>query len=716
MTAQSNSNLVSLLNPTSIALVGASINPEDIGSYVLRNVILSGFKGRVYPVTKEVNELFGFDTYQSIRDIDDPLDLVIIASPADKVIDYVQDCTKAKVRNICIVSRGFAESGTTGRLFQKKIRQLANEAGISVLGPNSLGTIIPSSSLNASFSSDIPSSGKSCFLSQSGALINAFVEYAKYYSLGVSHIVGFGNKSDLNENDFFQYYSSLREDGRPSVVGTYLENISNGNTFIEEASILTRKVPVLALIPSESPKTREYIYAHSGSIIQRDEVIDLALERSGVIKVYTQQELFDLLLAFSWQVLPRGNKIAVISNAGSGLILAIEQLYRSGLKLVNFSSEVKKMLSNELDWKGENNGVIDLGGDALALNYLKALDIVLGDPDTNAVLTVLSHQVMTQIDETAEAVGRLTRQHGKTVVAAFMGYSGVEKGIKSLAAYHIPAFNSVDRAVYVLSKMNEYFQLTKLGYDITSSLSQIKSQEKNRPSRVLDILELARVEKKWELSYANCKKVLSSFEINAVAFDTVSDERSFEETVKKWEYPFKFICKADKESRIIKTKEQLDKYYDQHVKNCTEVKLKSDCHIEKIYEGKKTLKLKIVKDTYYEYMNQGWTVKELKNLSLGHLLSLSLESSVYSSPIKFILPLSRDLVENSLEKSRILTDLGYHSGNFREKVKKGIITLIGKVVQIVTDFDQIASIELEFILDKGEVIVLDCSIKPDLLV
>ncbi|MFC1780564.1 CoA-binding protein [Patescibacteria group bacterium] len=232
MTARST-NLTSLLIPKSVALTGATSNPEDLGSYILRNIIFSGYKGRLFPISDKLSQLYDFDTYTSIRDISEEVDLAILTTPSDRVIDDVYDCTRANVKNICIVSKGFAETGSNGLILQKKIAKMANEAGIRVLGPNSLGIISTAANLNSTISPSIPPVGKAAFISQSGALINALCEYADFYSLGFSEIVGLGNKADIDESDFLEYYSTLRDDGKPSVVGCYLESIADGREFIE---------------------------------------------------------------------------------------------------------------------------------------------------------------------------------------------------------------------------------------------------------------------------------------------------------------------------------------------------------------------------------------------------------------------------------------------------------------------------------------------------
>lgn len=726
MTARKH-NVSTLLYPNSIAITGASQNPEDLGSYILRNIVFSSYKGKVFPISNTISKLYDFDTYSGIKEIREDIDLAIIAVPADRVIDDVSDCTKAKVKNICIVSRGFAETGARGIALQKRIVKMAQEAGINVLGPNSLGIISTAKNLNATFSpiseeslsakNMSNSKGRTVFLSQSGALINALLEYSDFYSLDLAEVIGLGNKADINEIDLLEYYGSLRQDGRPHVIGAYLENISDGKRYLDIARNFTSKIPLVCLIPSESPKTREYIYTHSGSILQDDEVIDLALQETGAIKVYTQQELYDLMLAFSWQIVPRGDRVAVISNAGGGLILAIEQLYRSGLKLVNFSTEVKKLLTSEIDWKGQNPGVVDLGGQALSLSYLKALDIVLGDHDVNSVIVVLSTQVMTQIEESAEVIGRLAKEHGKTVVAAFMGYEGVERGLQSLARYYVPAFKTVDRAVFVLSKMHEYSKRKEQGGNVLSRYSNIKALDKRRSSMILTMIEEARMKKFLELNKRQCDRILDDYGVATADSQLVSSLQACLKFSKEYGFPVKFYCPKNDKGELAYDKHQLKKVYTSHFasKANGEEHMKEEHIIKKVYNSKRKFVVQIVKDNYYKHRDKGFMMKDLALLSFGYHMSLASDNCNLEAPVEALLPLSRDEIEEMLRNSRLLDSMGIKPKDKYNDLIKTIGRFMISVSKIPQDFHQVLSLKLYCIARQGKIIVSNSEIKLDLI-
>jgi acyl-CoA synthetase (NDP forming) len=695
MTAQlGRSNLPFLLYPNSIAVTGVTQNPEDLGSYILRNIIFSNYKGKVYPVSSSINQFYDFPSYSDIRSIPGDIDLAILTTTSDRVIDDVYACSKSKVRNICIASSGFSESGHRGLVLQKKIVKLARESGINIIGPNSLGIISTSKNLNATFAPSMPPKGKVVFLSQSGALINALVEYSSYYGLGISEIIGLGNKADVHEIDFIEYYASLRQDGQPTVIGSYLENVADGQIFIDECQHLTSRVPFVCLIPSSS-ETRDYIYDHSGSILQRNEVIDLALRQAGALRVHTQQQLFDSLLAFSWQIKPTGNKIAIISNAGGGAILAIEDLLRSGLTLVKLSQEVRKNLSNNLDWKGRNMGVIDLGGQAASLKYLKALDIVLGDSDVDAVLVILSPQIMTEIEESAEVIGRLSRQHGKTIIAAFMGYEEVEKGIKALSRYFIPAFNSVDRAVYALSKMCEYTFIKKSERTIkTKSVFPIPF-EKKRPMKVIEIIERARIEKRFELRLDENLELLKQFGIKTSSFIPVHTLKELQEEGEKIGYPFIFHCFAGNNEHHIKSFSEARRVYEDHInKNPLGRSHTLSDHAISREKIQKELHVSIQKDTYYDSIDKGFSINDLKKLSFGYIISIKVEGGKQSSSISALLPITKVHIEELLQVSNILKEFGSVSGERFDKLRKNFTQGIEKICHIPLEFPQFLSLDV----------------------
>ena len=720
MSAQNkNKNLGELINPKSILVTGVSSHPEDLGSYVLRNIIYSGYGGRLFPVNEKLHTLYEFDVYSSIRKINEEVDLAVLVSSPDRIIDEVYDCSTIDVKYMCIISRGFHKLGEQGLKIQKKIRQMAKEAGIEIIGPNSLGFISTSANLNASIAPKFPKKGKTAFLSQSGALINAFIEYSDFYSLGLSEVVGLGNKSDLSEIDFLKYYGNIRSDGRPTVIGAYLENIFDGEEFLKSVPHVAQKIPLVMLIPEKSEVIAKYVYDHSGTIIQKSEVLDAALEQSGVIRTYTQQGLYDTLLAFSWQPLPRGNHVSIISNAGGGLVLGVESLSKHDLKLVNFSTKVRKQLQKKLHWRNAHPGIVDLGGDALAQSYLKSLDTVLGDYDVNAVLVILSHQIMTQIEDTAEAIGRIAKSHGKTVVAAFMGYEDVEKGIRALGKYFIPAYKTVDRAVKALSNLHKYYLWSEKvgGQGITKSFIP-KEIGKGRSMKTLEILEYARVGKQASIRTDDCFEILQLNDINTDHINRISSLKDILNLGDEYNFPLKFHCVKEEKSWILNSKKHIKNFFEDHfTKYKIDKEHKIEDHLIRPYFGeRKRLKISLYKDTYYGYLSQGWSASDLDRLSFGYILEISMVKGINKKKTRALIPVDTRTILNMLANINFFDQYGLKSGKRKDKLEEETVDLVKKTVNIPMLFDQVLSLEIEAVFSEGKLFVSECSLKPDLIV
>lgn len=645
-------NLTNLLFPNLICITGNFDDPEDVGGYILRNIVFSGYAGKIYLIDRPNLDLYDLQSFTSIEEVNEDIDLYLICSPVDDVLEEVNKAVESRVKGICIITRGFADMGSRGRSLQKKIVKICKENDIALLGPNSVGLISTTKGLNATFSKNMPKVGKSVFLSQSGALINAISEYSDFYSMGISEVIGLGNKGGLSELDLLKYYASLRADGTPDVVGMYLENIQNGREFLEYAELLSKKCPIIALVPSESPKTREYILGNTGSVLQKDEIIDAALLRTGVMKVYTQEQLFDLMLGFSWQVNPKGNKVAVISNAGSGLILAIEQIYSRGLELAEFSTEVKKILIEELNWKSAGKGVIDLGAEALSNKYLRALDVILGDNNVDAVSVIVSPQIMTQIEESAETIGRLAKQHGKTVTAAFMGYEGVENGIGTLSKFFIPAYKSVDRSIFVLSMMYDY-ELWRKKSEKKEFSEEVKSFERGvRSQESLAFIESARAEKKQTLGLEGCRDLLKNYDLDL----------------------------ATRKSKNIGGE----------------------------------FKVRIKKDQYYKFREKGLSKSELEDLSFGYILQI-LDNETEGSYIDLLLPVKKEELRFVQESNFFLKEVGVQDDQEFKKFFKELLFLVSKLSSVIEDYSQLLSVNVLCRWKKEKLSLLECQVDLDLI-
>jgi len=712
---QGDSPLTTLFQPRSIALTGASQRPDDLGTYILRNIVFGGFKGSVFPISSEVSQLYDYDSYPSISSIQKEIDLVIIADNHDVVVEQVMECAQCNVHNICIITNGFSETGSTGRVVERKIVNIARKAGIRLLGPNSLGILLPASNLNATFGPpaskleravDDVFSARTAFISQSGALINALAEYSAHYSLELPDLISLGNRADIDESLLLDYYSSLRRDGQPHVVGLYLEGFSDPQKFLEVGSVACRQFPVLILTPHNTREVQEYALSHSGGILQRDEFVDLAIQKVGAMRVSTQTELFDTIRAFAWQPVPRGERLVIVSNAGSGLILALDNLQGTKLQLAEFSSDVKRMLTREIHWRAHKEGVIDLGGAASSLSYLKALDIVLGDSGVHSTLVILSPQGMTEIEESAEVIGRLSKQHGKTIVAAFLGYDHVEQGIKALAKYHIPAFNSVDRAVAVLAHMTSSYHIQKQSQ--TSSLYSIvpKSLSDEHSVKVTQLVSQNYTAKRSIIDYADTIRLLELYGVSTTDVSFVDTKNTIEESKLLHTYPVELFNDKNQKRVVAYSRAQALDFFDRYFKS-------TGCFVRKYYAHRKKLHISIAKDTYYEYMPQGFSARELQKLSIGSIIEIRSDCMQKSSPVRQLLPVSRQQIAADIEASRLIDELGIDADEPQRKVLSELSSLAWHVSLIPQDFEQIVGLDLQCVVHNQQISLINARIRLD---
>ena len=447
--------LEAFVAPKSVAVIGASRDPTKLGYGVLSNIIKSGFKGKVYPINPNAEEILGLKCYPSILSVPDEVDLAVIVIPAHLVLQAAEECGKKGVKGLIVISAGFKEVGKEGLEREKKLVEIARRYGFRVLGPNVLGlidTVIP---LNASFAASMALPGSIAFMSQSGALCTSVLDMSLVEGIGFSRFVSLGNKADLNEVDFLELWE---EDPNTRVIAAYLEGVADGQRFLETARRVTRTKPILAIKAGTTGAGARAVSSHTGTLAGSERAYEAAFKQSGIIRARSVQDLFDLAIGFARQPLLEKNAIAIITNAGGPGIMAVDACERAGLGVASLSPETMAFLRENLPPAASILNPVDVLGDALAERYALALEAILKDQNVGGVLVILTPQVMTQVEETAEAVGRIASRYSKPVLASFMGRATTEKGARILREYRIPNYDVPERAVAVFKAMWEYRQ------------------------------------------------------------------------------------------------------------------------------------------------------------------------------------------------------------------------------------------------------------------
>jgi len=444
----------SFFNPKSVAIVGASQQKGKVGYEILRNMIDAGFEGNIFPINPKAQSIEGLKCHPDVESIGETPDLVIIIIPAKIVPTIMQQCAKIGVKSVIIITAGFKEVGEEGRVLEKKIFRIAKQAGIRLIGPNCLGLVVPENKLNASFGGKLPAVGSIGYLSQSGALLTAILDMANTSGIGFSKLVSIGNKADVNELDLI---SALAPDPSTKVIAGYLENISDGDAFVREAERISQEKPILLVKSGGTSAGAKAASSHTGSLAGSETAYECVFERAGIIRCDSIRAQFDYAQAFAYQPLPKGKNIAVITNAGGPGILATDEIVNQGLEFAEMTEQTVEKLTAALPAAANCSNPIDVLGDALADRYEAALDIVLDDPNVDAVLIMLTPQAMTQAAETAKAIIEITsRKPDKPVLACFMGAEKVAEATRILREGKIPQIGCTQSVVATIRVMTDY--------------------------------------------------------------------------------------------------------------------------------------------------------------------------------------------------------------------------------------------------------------------
>ncbi|MEK6650740.1 MAG: acetate--CoA ligase family protein [Bacteroidota bacterium] len=427
--------------PRSVAGVGTTRVPGTVPYDIFANILRDRFQGTIYPVSPKEHSVAGVRAYKYVLDIPDPIDLAVIVFPSSVVNLAFEQCGQKGVKGVIIISAGFKEVGGAGVQREEEIKQIAAKYGIPLIGPNCLGVINtdPAVHLNASFARRMPREGSIGFLSQSGALCTAVLDYAHAKNIGFSKFISFGNKADISDIDLMLY---LKDDPATKVILMYLEEMTDGARFMEAARRVIHESgkPVLVL---KSGRTREGASAaasHTGSLAASDDIVDAALKQAGVIRCQTIEEMFNNAIALTYQPLPQGRRVAIITNAGGPGVLTTDAAIHEHLSLAQFSERTREIFKKSLPVTANMKNPVDVIGDARADRYRVAMGAALEDENVDGALVILTPQSMTDIDTIAEEVCNVASRSPKPTYASFMGETDVASGIAILQRRNIPHY------------------------------------------------------------------------------------------------------------------------------------------------------------------------------------------------------------------------------------------------------------------------------------
>ncbi len=446
-------NLEPLFAPRSIAVIGASRRVGTAGSDIFRNLIYGEYNGVVYPVNPKTKSILGIRCAPSVSAIDETVDLAVIIVPSPSVEKVVVECADKGTKHFLIISAGFKEIGGDGLVREQRLKSLAQERGLSIVGPNCLGIINthPDVRMNAAFGGDMPQPGCLGLISQSGALAAALLDYVQGQAIGFSRFISFGNKCDVTEIDLLR---NIAADPSTKVILMYIEDLSGGQEFIEAAHDITHgpnPKPILVIKTGRTQEGAAAAASHTGSLAGSDEVYDAIFSQAGIIRVESVGELFDLAEMFADPPMSRGRQTAIVTNAGGPGIMATDACIRYGLKLARFQDYTTKSLKFQLPPTSNLKNPVDVIGDARHDRYRAALDAVTADEGVDQVLVVVTPQSMTNVKEIAEVIGESKQFTDKPVAACLMGLEDVAPAIDLLQKkYGVPTYRFPENAMRAL--------------------------------------------------------------------------------------------------------------------------------------------------------------------------------------------------------------------------------------------------------------------------
>jgi len=451
--------LSELFAPERVAVIGATESDGSVGRAITAN-LLAEFDGEVVPVNPNYDEVLGLPCVDDVGEAD--ADLAVVVVPPSLAVDVVRSAGKAGVEAVVVITAGFSETGTEGAARERELTAVADEYGIALVGPNSLGVMSTPVGMNATFGPDSAAEGNISFMSQSGAFITAVVDWANDQDIGFKDVVSLGNKAVLDEADFVEFWG---DDPDTDVVIGYLEGIEEGRAFIDAAREVTRDTPIVLVKSGKTEAGAQAASSHTGTIAGSEEAYETGLRQAGVIRAGSVQELFDAATVLSNQPVPERETVAVVTNAGGPGVMATDAVGESNLSMASFGEGTLDELSERLPDGGNIYNPVDVVGDADIERFRAALDVVLADDDVGSALAMACPTAVLDYEELAAVVGDLRAKHGKPVVASLMGGERVDAAEEVLEDAGVPNYFDPARAIASLDALVEFGRISRRAYD-----------------------------------------------------------------------------------------------------------------------------------------------------------------------------------------------------------------------------------------------------------
>lgn len=455
--------LASFFNPKSVAIIGASKAAGKIGNVIVKNMLSSGYSGQIFPINPKEQEIEGLKCYPAVDKTPVPAELAVLSLPASRTLAAAEQCGSSGVKNLVVITAGFKETGKEGLELERRLVETCRKYEMRMTGPNCVGLIDTHTPLNASFAAGFPMKGEIAFISQSGAIVLSILDWSFRAGLGFSKFVSLGNKADLTESHFIE---DAGEDPNTKVILCYIEDVENGEHFLQAARNASRKKPVIILKSGTSQAGAQAASSHTGALAGSDLAYETAFRQCGVIRARSMAELFDFAVAFANQPIPTGGRVAVVTNSGGPGIIAADAIEQKNLQMARFARETIDQLRGYLPAEANIYNPVDVLGDAKADRFRFSLEKVLSDPGVDSTLVLVCPTAVTEPLETARALVEMKSAYpDKPLFAAYMGGKKLAEGASALAEAKIPCFTFPEPAVSSISGLTGYALTRELPSD-----------------------------------------------------------------------------------------------------------------------------------------------------------------------------------------------------------------------------------------------------------
>lgn len=698
-------NLKTLFNPKTIAVIGASNTEGTVGYSLMKNLVASGFEGTIYPINPKRANVQGVKAYPKVADLPEKIDLSIIATPALSVPSVVDECGAFGIKACVIVSAGFKEAGDEGLRLMDQIKNCAKKFDMSILGPNCLGFIKPAIHLNASFSRKMAKSGGIAFISQSGALCSAVLDWSVKENVGFSYFVSIGEMIDIGFHDLIDYFGN---DESTTSILIYMESLDNAKRFLSAARSFARTKPIIILKAGKSLEGAKAALSHTGSLTGNDQVFDAAFKRVGILRVNTISELFNCAKNLSMQKRPQGNKLAIVTNAGGPGVIATDALVAMHGMVAKLSDETISYLDEALPSHWSHGNPVDVLGDADPMRYKKAVEACMNDSGVDGVLVILTPQAVTNAIAVARELVTISKANQKTILACWMGEDDVAEGRLILEDGRIPAYEKPENAIRAF--MNMYL------YDLNLDLLQetpgtIPHAFSPKVDLNREIINDSIANNRFILTEPDAKKLLANYDIPIPQGALAKNAFSAAEIAGSIGYPVvakivspDIVHKFDVGGVVvgINTREEAQLAYEKittSVKNHLPNARIDGIYIEQMVKKRYEILIGSKKDPIFGpvivFGMGGIAVEVFKDTNIG------------------LPPLNMALSQRLIEETKIYKLLKGYRGESGVNVE-AIQFLLYKVAYLVMDFPQIKELDINpFAVDEHGEIVLDAKVILD---